>query len=834
MRVPLSWLREHVALPAGEDGRAVAERLVRAGFEVDAVHRAGEVSGPVVTGRVVSFEAEPQKNGKTIRWCQVLVSAEEGAEPRGIVCGAGNFAPGDVVVVALPGAVLPGGFAISARKTYGHVSDGMICSARELGAGEEAGGILVLDEGTPLGVDAVELLGLRDEVLDVQPTPDRGYALSLRGLARELATAYAVEFHDPAALDVPEPVEPGWPVVLEDTAACPVFVARTVTGLDPGVPSPGWLQRRLALAGMRSVSLAVDVTNYVMLELGQPLHAYDRQRLQGPVVVRRARAGETIETLDGTKRVLDPDDLAITDDSGPIGVAGVMGGASTEISGTTREIVLEAAHFAPSVVSRAARRHALLSEASRRFERGVDPALPAAAAERAVRLLVELGGATAEPATTVAGAVPAPVELVLAPDLPARVVGVDYAADEVLDALRQVGCTVVAEAEGLRVTVPSWRLDLTQPYDLVEEVARLGGYERIPSRLPQPPAGRGWTEEQRARRRVGQVLAAAGLVEAPSYPFVGEPALEALGIGAGDPRHRLVRLANPISDAEPYLRTTLLPGLLAALRRNLGRGQTDVALYETGLVFLAPEEGLPPAPALPVDARPGDDQLAALDAALPAQPRYVAAVLAGQREPAGWWGPGRASGWADAVELARRVVRAAGAEVEVRGVQESPWHPGRCAAVLLPGEDGTSAVVGFAGELHPRVVAALGLPPRTAALELDLDAVVAAGVRRGPVPAPALSTFPVAVQDVALVVDAAVPAAEVEAALRAGAGELLERIRLFDVYTGAGVPEGARSLAYRLELRAPDRTLTSEEASGARDAAVARAAARTGARLRGS
>ncbi|RKS77829.1 phenylalanyl-tRNA synthetase beta chain [Motilibacter peucedani] len=827
MRVPLSWLREHVDVPADQTGREVAERLVRAGFEVEAVERAGDVTGPVVTGRVVDFAAEPQKNGKTIRWCQVVVA--EGAEPRGVVCGASNFAPGDVVVVALPGAVLPGGFAISARKTYGHVSDGMICSTRELGAGDDHDGILVLPPDTPLGVDAVDLLGLRDEVLDVVPTPDRGYALSIRGLARELATAYELEFRDPAEVAVESAAGEAWPVRLDDPAACPRFVARVVTGLDPQAPSPQWLQRRLALSGMRSVSLAVDVTNYVMLELGQPLHAYDRDKLRGPVVVRRAVAGETLETLDGAKRTLDADDLVITDDSGAIGVAGVMGGASTEISGTTTSIVLEAAHFAPAVVSRGARRHALLSEASRRFERGVDPALPPVAAQRAVDLLVSLGGATAGPGGTDVGEAAAPVVLRVAADLPRRIAGVAYTDDEVAGCLQAVGCEVEVDDDTLVVEVPSWRLDLRDPYDLVEEVARLVGYDRIPSVLPVPPAGAGLSDAQRARRRVGSALAAAGAVEAPSYPFVGEAALDALGLPADDERRRALRLANPISDAEPLMRTTLLPGLLSAARRNLGRGRTDVALFEAGLVFLVPEAGLPPAPRLPVDRRPSEDEVAALDAALPAQPRHVAAVLAGALEPAGWWGPARQSSWADAVELARVAARAAGAEPEVSAASRAPWHPGRCAAVSVDGR-----VVGHAGELDPRVVARLGLPPRTSALELDLDALVAAGTAAGVVVAPRLSGFPVATQDVALVVDEATPAAEVLAALEAGAGPLLERLRLFDTYVGTGVPAGKKSLAFRLWLRASDRTLTSEEASAARDAAVAEAAARTGASLRGA
>lgn len=866
MRVPLSWLREYADVPVGEPSREVATRLIRAGLEVETVHEAGaDITGPLVVGRVLDFAEESHKNGKTVRWCAVDVGPElnldrtdEGLDQpsRGIVCGARNFAVGDLVVVSLPGAVLPGGFAIAARKTYGHVSDGMICSARELGLGDDHDGIIVLDpgEGEP-GDDAIELLHLRDDVLDIAVTPDRGYCLSIRGVAREAATAYGVPFRDPADVGLepdgglepaveagrveraesPESAESGesgepgegYPVRIDDTERCPVFVARTVTGFDPSAPSPRWLQRRVQLAGMRPISLAVDVTNYVMLELGQPIHGYDRYQLTGTIVVRRAVAGDTLTTLDGAERTLDPDDLLITDDSGPIGLAGVMGGGTTELSAATTSVVVEAAHFEATGIARTARRHKLPSEASKRFERGVDPQLPVAAAERVAQLLVELGGAKPEPGRTVAGAPPAPATVEIDADLPSRVVGVDYPAEEVSGLLAAVGARVTPLETGrLGVVAPSWRPDLTDPYDLVEEVARLRGYDAVPSVLPVAPPGHGVSFDQRLRRRVERALAGFGLIEAPSYPFVGEADLDALGLPADDPRRIALRLANPISEEQPLLRTTLLPGLLAALRRNVGRGATDVAVYESGLVFRpGPGERVVP-PRLPVDRRPTDDELAALEAALPAQPRRIAVALCGAREPAGWWGPAREVTWADAIEAARVVADAAGVTLRVERDDHAPWHPGRCAA-LFAGD----TLVGHAGELHPRVIAALGLPPRTVAAELELGRL---GAVDAPVTAPAVSTFPVATQDVALVVASDVPAARVEAALRAGAGELLESVRLFDVYEGAQVGEGRKSLAYALRFRAPDRTLTVEETTAARDAAVALAAELTGAELRSS
>ncbi|MEU2111243.1 phenylalanine--tRNA ligase subunit beta [Streptomyces sp. NPDC019507] len=842
MRVPLSWLREYVDLPATETGRDVQAKLISAGLEVETVEQIGAgLSGPLVVGRVLTIE-ELTEFKKPIRFCTVDVAQANGTgEPQEIVCGARNFAAGDKVVVALPGAVLPGDFRIAERKTYGRMSRGMICSADELGMGDDGThGIIVLPPEIEVGTDATELLELYDEVLDIAVTPDRGYALSMRGVARETATAYGLPLRDPALLDVPAPNSYGYQVRIADPIGCDRFTARTVVGLDPEARSPIWMQRRLQKAGMRPISLAVDITNYVMLELGQPLHAYDRNRLEGPIGVRRAEAGEKFTTLDGVKRVLDAQDLVITDSRGPIGLAGVMGGANTEIADSetdpetgevrgTTEVVVEAAHFDPVSVARTARRHKLSSEASRRFERGVDPQAAAAAAQRTVDLLVLLAGGTAEAGVTEIVAPSAPRTITMRADHPDRVAGVVYGRETVVRRLQEVGCDVYGQDE-LLVTVPSWRPDLHEPNDLAEEVIRLEGYENLPSTLPTPPSGRGLTARQRLHRRVGRALVGAGYVEALNYPFVGEAVLDQFGLDADDPRRTVVTLANPISDEEPALRTTLLPGLLSALRRNVGRGSHDLALFETGLVFRPTGEETVPG-VLPVDRRPTDEEIAVLNAALPHQPRRVATVLAGAREQTGWWGEGRPADWADAIESARAVAREAGAELTVRADRHTPWHPGRCAA-LYAVVDGEETLVGHAGELHPRAVKALGLPERTCAMEMELDLLERAG--EGALQAPRISTFPVATQDVALVVASEVPAADVEKALQEGAGELLESIRLFDVFEGEQIGVGRKSLAYALRFRAPDRTLTVEEASAARDAAVALAGERTGAVLRGA
>ncbi|TAK71179.1 MAG: phenylalanine--tRNA ligase subunit beta [Actinomycetota bacterium] len=838
MRAPLSWLREFAALPADVTGRQLADRLIRAGLEVETVDRIGAgVSGPVVTGRVVAIE-ELTEFAKPIRYCGVDVGPAYGGT-RGIICGARNFTTGDLVVVALPGAVLPGGFAIGARRTYGRTSDGMICSERELGLGDDHAGILVLPNGSAdPGDDAGPLLGIGDEVLDIAVTPDRGYCLSIRGLAREAATAYGVAFTDPGTqlVDLGEPSPGGQPhpCASEDLASCDLFTLRTVVGLDPAVPTPPWLRRRLRACGVRPVSLVVDVTNYVMLETGQPLHAFDLAALRGPVTARRARRGEQLQTLDHVVRDLDPDDLVIADDRGAIGLAGTMGGADTEIGPASTAVALEAAHFAAAVVGRMSRRHRLSSEASRRFERGVDRVLAPYASARAVALLLELAGGSYLGMTGVEA--PAePTVITLPPDRPSAVAGLAIGVADVIGHLRAVGCDVTAghgspERDGsLAVTPPPWRPDLTDPADLVEEVIRLVGYDEVPASLPVAPAGRGLTRGQRLRRRAGTALAGAGYVEVLSYPFVGPAELDAIGLPAGDPRRRALLLANPLRAEQPAMRTTLLPGLLATLRRNVSRGSDDIAVFEAGPVVLLREGQDPAGPTGPprpaVSGRPAAAELEAIQALLPDQPRHLAVALCGNRSPAGWWGEARPAGWADAVAAATTVADAVRAPLQVRAGTDPSFHPGRCAALVV-----ADAVIGHAGELHPRVVAALGLPPRTAAMELSFDALVAAAADVAA--APAVGTMPVAKEDVALVVPAEVPAAAVIDALRHGGGELLESVRLFDVYTGSQVGEGRRSLAFALRFRAADRTLSAAETAAARDAAVAEVTRRHGAVLR--
>src|SRR2546421_23659 len=557
MRLPVSWLREWVDVPA--DGHLLEQALVGAGIEVEEViDLSSTVDGPLVVGRVTAIE-ELTGLKKQIRYCQVDVGTT-----RGIICGARNFAVGDLVVVALPGTVLPGGFAIAARKTKRHVSDGMICSARELGIGDDHRGVILLPP-------------------------------------------------------------------------------------DPAPPGPTWMRRRLPVAGIRSISLAVDITNYLMLELGQPMHAFDPNRLSGPLVVRRARPGERLTTLDGVARALDPEDMVICDETGPISLAAVMGGESSEMLPGSVDVLFGAAHWGPVVVSRTARRHRLLSEAAKRWERGVDPQTGLVALEKAGRPLTTHAGGELDPRILDLDAVAPPLPVTVPADLPSRVAGVEYEAARVTEILTEIGCGIEPVGDALVATPPTWRPDLLQPADFAEEVVRLDGYGKVPSVLPVAPPGRGLTPQQRRKRSVGRALAENGYVEVLSYPFTSASVLDALQLPEGDPRRRVVRVTNPLSDEEPLLRTTLLPPLLGTLRRNLGRGHRDLALYEVGPVFRATgAEGAPPA--MGVQARPSPEDLAAAERFVPEQPWHVAVVLAGDVEPAGWWGSGRSAIWADAVE----------------------------------------------------------------------------------------------------------------------------------------------------------------------------------------
>ena len=836
MLISQGWVTR-VLCAQNPDWSVSAEELdsgfVRVGFETEGYAALPETTGPLVIGRVEEIE-ELTGFKKPIRYCQVNVGEANGTGGlQGIICGARNFREGDLVVVALPGAELPGGFKIAARETYDHISNGMLASAAELGFGEKADGIITLgEEAGPVGRDAREVIGLDETVFDVNVTPDRGYALSVRGLAREVASAFDADYRDlaadPAAAGIDTANVPAaddaagaLPVDLREETKAQRFGLRKVTGIDPNARTPFWLERELMLSGQRSVNLPTDVTNYIMLLLGSPMHAFDANQVSGGLVIRNAEAGEDFQTLDHVDRTLDAEDVVICDDKGIQSLAGVMGGTTSEISDETTDVIFEAAIWDPITVARTSRRHKLSSETSRRFERGVDPALTEVALDYACALLQQLAGGTIESGRTLVGEVAQPAAIELPVDMPGRYAGVDYSRETVTARLEEVGCQVEnADSDVLSVTPATWRTDIGMDVDLIEEVLRLEGLADIPSILPTPRGGRGLTAAQKRRRAIGHSLAYSGYAEIIPSPFVANDTFDVWGLAADDARRQTVAVQNPLEADKAQVSTTLLPNMLEALNRNVSRGQSNLRLYGLQQVSFRRADATP----MPsVASRPDEETLAELLGTLPEQPLHVATVSAGFADNPGPWGEGRAYTYADAIESARVVARAAGVELDVEAASELPWHPGRCAALKV-GEK----VVGYAGELHPQVLEKLGAPERTCAMELDVTAL--------PLderfPAPVLSAFPALHQDIALTVAEDVPAEMVRRVIAKGAGELLESVELFDVFRGEQLGADKKSLAFKLLFRAPDRTLTDEEVNTHREAAAALAEQELGAQIR--
>lgn len=817
MKLPLSWLAEFVAFPKGMKIEKVVEAFVKVGFEVeDVINPAEEIAGPLVVGKVKEIQ-ELTEYKKPIRYVGLDCGEKS---TRYVICGATNFAVGDLVVVALPGAVLPGGFAISARETYGKTSNGMICSARELGISDDHNGIIVLqNKNVKLGAPALDILGVNDPIIDIAINPDRGYAMSVRGAARELAMSLGVEFRDVngksliSALEKKKQRGKVVPVLISDKTGADRIYLRSLKDVNPLSATPEWMARRLSQAGMRPISVAVDITNYVMLELGQPLHAFDAGKIDGTLRVQRAGKFKEIVTLDNQKRKLDAKDLLITDNKKPLALAGTMGGLDSEVTEFTVDIALEAAHFDSGAIAQNSRRHILSSEASRRFERGVDPQLAELASARAALLLMEYAGAKyVGTASKVLAPLKARTVKVLAQDI-SNLIGCNYSDKEVQIALTKVGCRLKKVGKAWSVTVPSWRPDLNQLADFAEEVARYFGYDRIPSLLPTvkpaPSGASGLTSLQQRKRIMAQSLAHKGLVEVHNYPFVSAEQMELFGF-TGD-RAKTFRIANPMSEEAPFLRTHLTPGLLATAARNLSRGESSVALFETGLVFRNTEK-LSPAGSIDTSKKPSAAQIKKIYESVPKQALHIAGVLAGEFISSGWWGKGRKADWMDSLSLVSDLITSTGNNFTVHNVELAPWHPGRCAEFRVNGKP-----VAHAGEIHPRVCNALALPERTVAFALIIDAIPFTE----PVKAKPVVTMPAAIQDISLFVHRDVSAAEVEAALVAGAGELLESIQLFDRYQKPG--EEQVSLAFSLVFRAADRTLTSDEVSELRSAAGAAA-----------
>lgn len=819
MKIPLSWVREFVELPAKISNAELEDAFVRVGFEVEEIIEAGsDLTGPLVVAKVETIE-ELSGNKKPIRY--VGLDCGEG-NTRYVICGATNFKVGDLVVAALPGAVLPNDFAISARETYGKTSNGMICSARELGLSDEHSGIIVLPAGSAKpGSDAIALLEIKDVIVDAAVNPDRGYALSIRGLARELAASLNLKYTDPITrIDASKYQinKDGVQITVEDPSALSIVFIRSASGFDASAPTPIWMSRRIEKCGMRSISLAVDITNYVMLELGQPLHAFDSSKIDGSLIIKRAGDSLKFKTLDGQDRKLDKEDLVVADKKGPLALAGVMGGASSEVTSSTTSIALEAARFDPVSIARGSRRHKLSSEASRRLERGVDPSLAEISSARAIDLMMEFGGAQHVGSAKFGEPKFAPI-VTFDPNFVSQYLGTNVALDEVEQKLKVVGCDVSKKSDTQwLIDPPAWRADLQLAPDLVEEVARMIGYERIPSKLPIGKSGAQLTSAQIRKRATANYLASKGFAEVYNSPFVNPSYVADLGF-TGD-RAKSFKLANPMSEEFPDLRTHLLPGLLLTAVRNQGRGAKDIAIFEIGSVFRNTEKVESPG-LVGIDAVPSEKIKTSIYKSVPYQPLHVGAVVAGKLSADSWHTKGEKFTWVEAIGFARSIVENTGSITTSVPSDFAPWHPGRCAEIQIDGKP-----VGHAGELHPRVVSLLGLPERSCAFVVVLSAIPFSESKK----ASSLVTMPPAIQDISLVVDQTIPAASVEDALRAGAGDLLESISLFDRYEK--VEDGKVSLAFTLVFRATDRTLTADEVSKFRQAATDSAAKKCGAVLR--
>ena len=814
MLVPLSWIRDFTPVDAPVPDLVSA--LNQLGLEVEGVEQPGADITGVRVARVLGVEKHPDADKLQ------LVDIDTGSGETRVVCGAPNVVPGMVVPYAGSGATLPGPdggrFVLERRKIRGVVSDGMLCSAKELGLGDDHSGILGLDDRTELGVDVRGVLGLDDVIFDLAITPNRPDAMCVTGVARELAAHFSLPF------DLPEPnavtdasISSNISVVIEDDVRCPRYLGR-VARVTLG-PSPAWMTQRLVKAGMRPISNVVDVTNYVLFERNQPLHAFDLAKLGGRgVVVRTATAGEKITTLDDVERELTTDDLLICDaERVPQAVAGIMGGATAEVSDTTTEILLESAYFERMGIALTSKRLKLRSESSARFERGIDPDAIARNAERAMELLVEVAGAQVAPDAV--DVYPRPVareRITLRASRVNAVLGTSLDAEDVWDALAPLGIELdtPAEDEGehggdgdtVVAIVPTFRPDLDREIDLVEEVARRIGFDRIGRTLPDTRGQVGaLTPRQRERRLAADALVGVGLSEAITLSLVSPADLER----AGAPLDRMVRATNPLRAEESVLRTAVLPGLLRALAGNHSQGLNDVALFEMGRVFLSPAA-----------------DRAAAAGPLPDEPEHIALAWAGhvRRRPLE---DDRPVDVYDAVDAVRAVLDALGvADVVLDPVTNTGFRPGRAARVLVSGVE-----AGTVGQVAPAVLDALNLEAPVVAAELVLDVLLDAPRRDRTFRAP--SRFPASLLDLAFVADESVAAANIEATLRAELGDVLEAVRCFDVFRSDALGNGKRSLAFTLRLRAPDRTLTDTEAGELRTRAVRAVERAHGAELRG-
>lgn len=784
MKLTLNWIREFVDLP--EEADEIAAVLAGLGFKAESTEALPlEFSGVAVAR---ATDVRPHPDADKIR----IVDIDTGSGEATVICGAWNFEAGAVVAYAPPGSVLAGGLAVGEKEIRGVNSPGMIASERELGLSDEHEGILVLDAATPLGLDLGELVGLPDVVFDLEVNPNRPDCMSVLGIARELAAFYGRELREPT-IDLAD--DPDGPAVTVGDG-CQRFVARRVSGVTVG-SSPLLMQTRLRASGVRPISNVVDATNYAMLELGHPTHAFDADALGDTIVVRLAQPEETLRTLDGVDRDLDPADIVVADATSARAIGGVMGGEDSEVGPATKEVIVEAAYFSPGSVMRTATRHGLRSEASARFQRGMDPNAARRAADRVAQLLVANADGTAGGVTD---AYPTPIEPRQI-DLPLseieRTTGKGFSTAEVTAILEPLGFGVEG-SDPLSVTVPTRRVDVDRAIDFVEEIARFHGYDNFGSRVAVGP-GYGLPSQERRYRQLRESMVSAGYFETTSFSFIGQEDLDGLGLPEDDARRSSIPVSNPLRAEEAVMRTTLLPGLLKATAANLSRRIDSVALFETGKVFL-----------------PGGE--------IPDQPESMAFVATGLTG-VGWFDDGRQRDAMDAMGTVERLATDMGiADLDLRAASPPAMHPGRSAEVVVDGE-----VIGVIGELHPRVAAAFGIEGRVAAGEIHIDALLEDQL---PFSFTEASPYPPVIFDLAFDLPDAAAAAQVVATARSAAPELVERIDIFDVFQGAPLEEGRKSLAMRVIMRAADRTLTDDEVTPVRDAMSESVAAAHDGRLR--
>jgi phenylalanyl-tRNA synthetase beta chain len=792
MKFSENWLRELVN--PNVDRAELCHRLTMAGLEVEGVDELGAGLDGVVVGEIVECEKHP--NADKLRVCKVSVGA---GEPLTIVCGAPNARTGLKAPVATVGATLPNGLAIKAAQLRGVDSFGMLCSAKELGVDADASGLMELPADAPTGTPFAAYLALPDASIELKMTPNRPDCLGLAGLAYDVAALFGAPLTPPALTPVAPTIDARREIRLDAGADCPRYLGRVIEGIDPGARSPLWLAERLRRSGLRPISAVVDVTNYVMLELGQPMHAFDHDTLAGTIVVRRARSGETLKLLDDSVRTLDTDFLVITDDARPVALGGVMGGYETRVTDESRNIFLECAHFSPPAIMGRARKLGMHTDASHRYERGVDPDLPRAAVERATALLLAIVGGKAGPIVEAAlpEHLPRRASVGLRRERLARVLGMQVPDAEVVRILTALGMQVVATADGWQATPPSRRFDIEIEEDLIEEVVRVHGYDRVPTRSPSGELKLGLPPEAHVpAMRARTQLTARGYYEAVCYSFVAREWLERWSRAEG-----AVALANPLSADLAVMRTSLLPGLVEALKHNLNRQQDRVRLFEVARVFAK-----------------GDDW--------PVETRRIAAVACGRAQPENWIGEKRTVDYYDIKADLETLLGLAGSDraIEFRPLDRPDFHPGRSAQVVIGG-----VPVGVVGALHPRLAKALDLDVDVYAFEVDLDGALAG---RLPVAAD-LSRFPSVRRDIAIVLPEAVTWGEVERVLRAAVGEVLSERVVFDQYAGTGLGSGLKSLAIGLILQDSYRTLTDQDADRCVASAVAALERECGGRLRG-